>query len=204
MRRRAFIAGLGSATAWPLIARAQKRTNPVIGLLGIGTPESDAARLAAFRHGLSGLGYVEGQNVVIEYRWAQMRPDRLPELAVDLTRMKVSLIAALGLTPAALAAKAATTTIPIIFAVGGDPIKFGLVSSLNKPGGNLTGTSFLVSTLVSKQLELLKETIPNAKVIGFLANRDNPNIRLRTTRVAVRDRFRRKNYLNYAKSYSRP
>jgi putative ABC transport system substrate-binding protein len=175
VRRRKFLTGLGGAAAWPVVARGQQRAIPVIGMLGIGTPQSDAYRLTAFRQGLGDLGYVEGQNVAIEYRWADMQPDRLPELAADLARLKVTLIAALGLTPAALAAKAATTTIPVIFAVGGDPIKFGLVSSLSRPEGNLTGVTFLVSTLLGKQLDLLKETIPNAKTIGFLANRDNPN-----------------------------
>jgi putative ABC transport system substrate-binding protein len=175
MNRRAFIAGLGSAAAWPVVARAQQPAMPVIGILAIGSPQSDAYRMSALRHGLSDVGYAEGQNVAIEYRWTENQPDRLPELAVDLARLKVSLIAAIGLTPAVLAAKAATTTIPVVFAIGGDPIKFGLVTSLNRPERNLTGVTFLVSTLVSKQLELLRETVPNAKAVGFLANRDNPN-----------------------------
>ena len=121
------------------------------------------------------LAMSKGRNVAIKYRWAENQPEKLPELAADLARLKVNLIAAIGLTPAALAAKAATAAIPVVFAIGGDPIKFGLVASLNKPESNLTGVTFLVSTLINKQLELLKETVPHAKTIGFLANRDNPN-----------------------------
>ena len=143
---------------------------PVIGFLGSESPESEAFRVAAFRKGLNEAGYTERRNVAFEYRWAHGQYDRLAALASDLVRLQVSVIAAIGLTPAALAAKAATPAIPIVFAVGGDPVGLGLVASLNRPGGNLTGVSFLVSMMAPKRLQILHEAMPDAAVMGFLVN----------------------------------
>ena len=173
MRRRAFIAALGSAAAWPLVVRGQDM--PVIGLLGSESPEFDAFRVSAFRQGLAETGYVEGRNVVFEYHWAEHHFDRLPALAARLIDRQVAVIAGIGTTPAAVAAKAATKTIPVVFAVGGDPIKLGLVESLNHPGGNMTGVSFLVSLMAPKRLEVLYEIVPGAALIGFLVNSKSPN-----------------------------
>jgi putative tryptophan/tyrosine transport system substrate-binding protein len=170
--RREFVVALGSAAAWPMVARGQD--TPVIGLLGSESPEFDAYRVSAFRQGLGETGYVEGRNVVFEYHWAEHHFDRLPALATRLLDSRVSVIVGIGTTPAALAAKAATKTIPVVFAIGGDPIKLGLVESLNRPGGNITGVSFLVSLMAAKRLEVLHGIVPGAAPIGFLVNPKSP------------------------------
>jgi putative ABC transport system substrate-binding protein len=174
MNRREFIALMGGAAAWPFLARAQQAAIPVIGLLGSESPDVWATRLRAFRQGLKETGYVEGQNAAIEYRWAESHNDRLPALAADLVRHPVTVIVAPGSTPAALAAKAATSTIPIIFWVGTDPIELELVASLNRPEGNLTGLTTLNVGLVNKRVELLHEIIPGTSSVGLLINPTSP------------------------------
>jgi len=170
MNRRTLIALLGSgAAAWPLMARAQQPAMPVIGLLGSSAPVDRARHLTAFHQGLSDTGYVEGRNVAIEYRWAQDRADRLPDLAADLVRRQVTVIAAHD-TPSSMVAKTATTTIPIVFASGSDPVRRGLVASLNRPGGNVTGVTFVAAELGAKKLGLLHELQPGAVRVGVLVD----------------------------------
>jgi putative ABC transport system substrate-binding protein len=172
MRRRQFIALIGSATAWPLAARAQQPAMPVVGLLNAVSP--DAQRIGDIRRGLREAGYVEGENVAIEHRWAENQLDRLPALAADLVRKRVTVIIAVGGTAPAIAAKAATTTIPIVFTVPEDPVQIGLVASLSRPGGNLTGVNLIVGELVPKRLELLRELVPAMTRIAVFVNRANP------------------------------
>ena len=176
MRRREFITLLGSAAAaWPLAVRAQQPTMPLVGFLSSGSQQSDVWRLAAFRRGLSETGYIEGRNVVSEFRWAYDQYDRLPALATELARSQPTVIVAVGGPAAALAAKAASTTVPIVCAIAGDPVELGLVVSVNRPGGNATGISTVFSSVVAKQLEMLHEMMPKATVIGCLVNPKNPN-----------------------------
>ena len=171
MRRRQFIAGLGGAAAWPLTARTQQRVLPVIGFVNSAAYDLDAPQVAAFRNGLGETGYFEGQNVTIEYIWLGGEYDRLPALMADLVRRRVSLIAAGGIS-VAQAAKDATTTISIVFQTGGDPVETGLVASVSRPGGNVTGVTTLNLELGPKRLELLHELVPTATIIAYL---DNPN-----------------------------
>jgi len=175
MRRRDFMMLLGSATAtWPFAASAQQPAMPVIGFLSTRSPEDIPHLLAAFRRGLAENGYVERQNVTIEYRWALGQYDRLPAMAAELVRRPVTVLASAGGEPAALAAKAATSTIPIVFVIGGDPVKQGLAASLNRPDGNSTGISILTNTLEPKRLGLLRELVPQAVTIGVLLNPNFP------------------------------
>jgi putative tryptophan/tyrosine transport system substrate-binding protein len=189
MNRRDFITLLGGAAAWPLAARAQQQALPVIGYLGTETPEVWASRLQAFHQGLGETGYVDGRNVAIEYRWAEGQNNRLPALAADLMRSKVAVICAPGSTTAALAAKAVTQTIPIVFMVGTDPVQIGLVTSLNRPGGNLTGIVNLTIEVAAKRFEVLHELVPAATSLALLvnpANRVNAEALVTETQRAAR------------------
>jgi putative tryptophan/tyrosine transport system substrate-binding protein len=185
MRRRAFITLLGSgAIAWPLAARAQQPALPVIGFINPASPVELAQRVAAFRNGLAELGFVEGRTVMIEYRWAQGRYDELPALASDLVHLRVAAIAATGGIASVRAARSATANIPIVFTSGSDPVEAGLVTSLNRPGGNVTGAGLMSTQLVAKRMELLHELIPGGKFIAVLANARNPSARFEVDEAA--------------------
>ena len=183
MRRRDFIILLGSAAAWPVTARGQQPVMPVIGLLGSESPDWYTDRLRAFREGLGETGYFDGRNVTIEYRWAEGRNDRLPLLAAELVQQQVALIATLGNTASTLAAKAATSTIPIVFRIAADPVEVGLVASLSRPGGNLTGVTTLGVEVGPKQLALLHEVVPATTVVALLINPTNPALAETQSRV---------------------
>ena len=189
MKRREFIAGLGGAVAWPVVAWAQQAGVPVIGFLSSGRSDDFNDVVATFRKGLAESGFVEGQNVVIEYRWADGQYDRLPALVADLVQRPVTLIFTNGGLLPARTAKAATETIPIVFEVGTDPVRLGLVASLNRPGGNVTGVTLFSGVVVTKRLELLRELTPNSTTIAMFVNPNNPNAEVDTKDVqaAARD-----------------
>jgi putative ABC transport system substrate-binding protein len=174
MRRRNFLALLGGAAAWPLAARAQQAAMPVIGFLSSVSPDGFEDRLRAFRQGLKEVDYVEGENVAIEYRWAENRLDRLPTLGGELVRRQVSVITASGGTAGAIAAKALNTTIPIVFGIPEDPVKLGLVASLARPGSNMTGVNFFAGEVLAKRLELLRELVPQTSRVAVFVNPANP------------------------------
>jgi ABC-type uncharacterized transport system substrate-binding protein len=188
MRRREFITLLsGAATTWPLAARAQQPTMPMVGFLSTLSPTNMAANVMnEFRQGLKEAGFVDGQNVKIEYRWAEGHYDRLPALAADLVRRQVAVIAATGGEPSPQVVKAATQTIPVVFMANGDPVAAGLVASLNRPGGNLTGVTIFGMMAAGKRLELLRQLMPKAGTIGYLMNPNNPNRELDNVQAAAR------------------
>ena len=174
MKRRTFVAGLGSAAAWPVVARAQPKQMPVVGFIAAESSDRNADLPAAFRRGLNEAGFIEGRDVAIEYRWANLQLDRLPSLAIDLVRRQVAVIAATGSVATALAAKQATTTIPIVFNIGVDPVKEGLVAAFNKPGGNITGITSVNNQLGTKWVGLMHELLPNAMRFAVLADPKDP------------------------------
>jgi putative tryptophan/tyrosine transport system substrate-binding protein len=182
VRRREFISLLGGAAAWPLAARAQP-VMPVIGILAVASAEANALRMRAFREALGAAGYVDGQNVQIKYRWAEA-PGRLPELAAQLVREQIAVLVAAGGTASALAAKAATATIPIVFGIGSDPVQIGLVASLNRPGGNATGATSINVELGPKRLELMHELLPSVSIMALLVNPTTPTLAEPSTRIA--------------------
>ena len=186
--RREFITLVGGVVAWPVAARAQQPGMPVIGYLSPGSPDSFVVNLAIFRRTLAEAGYVEGQNVTIEYRWSRDQPDRLPPLATELVGRKVTVIYAVA-NAAAYAAKAATSTVPIVFLSGGDPVEMGLVSSLNRPEGNASGVTLFLNELAAKRLQLLREIVPNVAVIAFMVNPTNPRAKLNTSELQAAARI---------------
>src|SRR3954447_12275127 len=183
MRRRDFMLALSGAAAWPYVAHAQQKSMPVVGFLGTGPPDLNEPNVSAFRQGLAGLGYVEGRNILIEYRWAEGKPERFPVLAAELVALKVDVILAAGGTLAALAAKQATTTLPVVFGFVGDPIAEGLVTSLARPAGNITGLSNVTTDLIGKWLELLKQIVPRINLIAVLWKPDSIPERARKVRL---------------------
>jgi putative ABC transport system substrate-binding protein len=198
LKRREFITLLGGAAAWPLAARAQQRAFPVIGLLSSRSRAVDAPLIAVIRQGLNETGFVDGQNVAFDYRWAEGQYDRLAGLAADLVRRQVAVIVTIGGEVSAVVAKAATATIPIVFATGSDPIRSGLVTSLNRPGGNITGVSTFQVQMEPKRLELLRELLPHATTTAVLVNQNNPaaEIRLNDIQTAARSVGQEINILN--------
>jgi len=175
IKRREFIIAVGGAAVWPLAARAQQAAMPVIGFLSSRSPGESAGLVAAFRDGLGEAGFVEGQNVIIAFRWAEGHYDRLPTLAAELVQLRVAVLFTAGGPPSAFAAKAATQTIPIVFSAAIDPDRIGLVTSLNRPGGNITGMSLFPSELAAKSVQLLKQLLPTATLIAYLVNPSNPS-----------------------------
>jgi putative ABC transport system substrate-binding protein len=189
MKRRELVTVLfGALLAWPLMAHAQQPVMPVVGFLNNGSAGAFAPHMAAFQQGLSDAGYVDGQNVTIEYRWADGDNSRLPALVADLVGRPAALIAATGGVASALAAKSGTTTTPVVFAMGADPVRFGLVASLSRPGGNVTGVSYLANTILEKQIEMLHESVSRVTAIGFLVNPANPNAEQDTITAAAASR----------------